>query len=111
MNDVAATNKWIGQRTIRPDGVDKVTGTAQYGADGVMPGMVWGKILRSPHAHANIKKIDTSKAAALKGVVAVMTGDERWANVRPPLVEMPREQGEELLETLRSETGFDVEPL
>ncbi|MCA8928843.1 MAG: xanthine dehydrogenase family protein molybdopterin-binding subunit [Alphaproteobacteria bacterium] len=76
MNHVTADNKWIGQRTIRPDGVDKVTGAAQYGADFTMPGMVWGKILRSPHAHALVKKIDTSKAAAMKGVVAVMTGDD-----------------------------------
>ena len=74
MNDVAASNKWIGQRTIRPDGMDKVTGSAQYGADFTMPGMIWGKVLRSPHAHAIIKSIDTSKAAAMKGVLAVMTG-------------------------------------
>jgi CO/xanthine dehydrogenase Mo-binding subunit len=74
MNDVAASNKWIGQRTIRPDGTDKVTGSAQYGADFNMPGMIWGQVLRSPHAHAVIKSIDTSKAAAMKGVLAVMTG-------------------------------------
>ena len=76
MNHVTADNKWIGQRTIRPDGTDKVTGSAQYAADFTMPGMIWGKVLRSPHAHANIKKIDTSKAEAMKGVLAVMTGDE-----------------------------------
>ncbi len=44
--------KYIGQRTIRPDGFDKVTGRANYGADLSLPGMIWGKILRSPHAHA-----------------------------------------------------------
>jgi CO/xanthine dehydrogenase Mo-binding subunit len=76
MNHVTADNKWIGQRTIRPDGTDKVTGSAQYAADFTMPGMIWGKVLRSPHAHANIKKIDTSKAEAMKGVLAVMTGDD-----------------------------------
>ncbi len=76
MNHVTADNKWIGQRTIRPDGTDKVTGSAQYAADFTMPGMIWGKVLRSPHAHANIKSIDTSKAAAMKGVLAVMTGDD-----------------------------------
>ena len=76
MNHVTMDNKWIGQRTVRPDGMDKVTGSAQYGADFTMPGMIWGKILRSPHAHANIKSIDTSKAEALKGVLAVMTGDD-----------------------------------
>ena len=66
--------KWIGHNTPRPDGIDKVTGSAQYAADFNMPGMVWGKVLRSPHAHALIKKVDTSKAAKLKGVLAVMTG-------------------------------------
>src|ERR1700759_5741417 len=66
-------NKWIGQRTIRPDGVDKVTGRAAFAADTTMPGMIWGKVLRSPHAHARIKSIDTSKAEALPGVKAVVT--------------------------------------
>jgi CO/xanthine dehydrogenase Mo-binding subunit len=72
MNDQA--NKWIGQRTIRPDGADKVTGRAAYAADTTMPGMIWGRILRSPHPHARIKSIDTTKAEALPGVKAVMTG-------------------------------------
>ena len=76
MNELSNNNKWIGQRTPRPDGVDKVTGSAQYAADFSMPGMVWGKVLRSPHAHALIKKIDTSKAEQLKGVLAVMTGKD-----------------------------------
>lgn len=67
------SNKWIGQRTIRPDGADKVTGRAAYGADTVMPGMIWARVLRSPHAHARIVSIDTSKAEALPGVKAVMT--------------------------------------
>src|SRR5260221_4121411 len=66
-------NKWIGQRTIRPDGVDKVTGRAAFAADTSMPGMIWGKILRSPHPHARIRKIDTSKAEQLPGVKAVIT--------------------------------------
>lgn len=76
MNEMSPKNKWIGQRTLRPDGIDKVTGSAQYAADFTMPGMVWGAVLRSPHAHALIKKIDTSKAEALSGVAAVMTGDD-----------------------------------
>jgi CO/xanthine dehydrogenase Mo-binding subunit len=63
--------KYIGQRSIRPDGLDKVTGRANYGADMSLPGMIWGKVLRSPHAHAKIKSIDTSKAEALDGVLAV----------------------------------------
>ncbi len=71
--NVVTNNKWIGQRTIRPDGVDKVTGRAAFAADTTMPGMIWGKILRSPHPHARIKGIDTSKARALPGVKAVVT--------------------------------------
>ncbi|RAI61070.1 xanthine dehydrogenase family protein molybdopterin-binding subunit [Roseicella frigidaeris] len=71
MNDM--TNKWIGQRTIRPDGAEKVTGRAAYAADTTMPGMIWGKVLRSPHAHAVIRSIDTAKAEALPGVKAVVT--------------------------------------
>ena len=63
----------IGTRPVRPDGVDKVTGRAVYGADVQLPRMAHGKVLRSPHAHARIKSIDTSKAAALPGVLAVIT--------------------------------------
>ena len=69
-------NKWIGTRTIRPDGADKVTGRATYAADNTMPGMIWGKVLRSPHAHARIRSIDTSKAEALPGVKAVVTAKD-----------------------------------
>lgn len=65
--------KYIGQRTIRPDGYDKVTGRAAYGADLTLPGMIWGKTLRSPHAHAKIVSIDTSKAEAHPDVLAVAT--------------------------------------
>src|ERR1700727_1643095 len=65
--------KWVGTRPIRPDGVPKVTGRAMYGADLKLPGMLYGKVLRSPHAHARILKIDTSKAAKLPGVKAVIT--------------------------------------
>lgn len=65
--------KYIGTRPVRPDGVDKVTGRAEFGADWGMPGMVCGKVVRSPHAHARIRSIDTSKAEALRGVLAVIT--------------------------------------
>ena len=65
--------KQIGTRPVRPDGVPKVTGLAQYGADWNLPGMLWGKVLRSPHAHARIRKIDISKAAKLPGVKAIVT--------------------------------------
>ena len=63
----------VGTRPLRPDGVPKVTGLARFGADYSLPGMLWGKILRSPHAHARIRSIDTSKAQTLPGVKAVMT--------------------------------------
>jgi CO/xanthine dehydrogenase Mo-binding subunit len=69
-----AALKVVGTRPIRPDGADKVTGRAAYGADLVMPGQLTGRILRSPHAHARIVAIDTSKAKALPGVKAVVTG-------------------------------------
>ncbi len=65
--------KIIGTRPIRPDGTDKVTGQAEYGVDTKLEGMLYGAILRSPHAHARIKSIDTSKAEALPGVFAVAT--------------------------------------
>ena len=50
--------KYVGTRALRPDGVDKVTGRAKFGADLSMPNMIVGKVLRSPHAHARIKSID-----------------------------------------------------
>jgi CO/xanthine dehydrogenase Mo-binding subunit len=65
--------KHIGQRTIRPDGFDKVTGKANYGADLALPGMIWGAILRSPHAHANIRSINTERAEASPDVLAIAT--------------------------------------
>ena len=79
MNDTAIVSdsvkrfKWVGTRPIRPDGIPKVTGRAQYGADLKLPGMIYGKVLRSPHAHAKILSIDTSAAEKLPGVKAVMT--------------------------------------
>jgi xanthine dehydrogenase molybdenum-binding subunit len=64
----------IGTRPIRHDGVDKVTGRALYGGDYSLPGMLHGKVLRSPHAHARIKSINVEKALKHPGVMAVMTG-------------------------------------
>ena len=65
--------KYIGTRPNRPDGLDKVTGRAKYGADFNVPNMLHAAVLRSPHAHARIIKIDTSKAEALSGVKAFVT--------------------------------------
>jgi CO/xanthine dehydrogenase Mo-binding subunit len=68
--------KHIGTRAPRPDGFEKVTGRARFGADFALPGMLRGLVLRSPHAHALIKSIDTSKAKALPGVKAIVTRDD-----------------------------------
>ena len=65
--------KVVGTRPLRHDGVDKVTGKALYGADIRLPGLLHGKVLRSPHAHARIRSIDTSRAEAHPHVKAVVT--------------------------------------
>src|SRR6476620_3777872 len=87
--NVVTNNKWIGQRTIRPDGMDKVTGRAQFAADTNMPGMIWGKVLRSPHPHARIKSINTARAEKLPGVMAVVTAKD--------VVDFPIEKGAVML--------------
>ncbi|MDP7210329.1 MAG: xanthine dehydrogenase family protein molybdopterin-binding subunit [Vicinamibacterales bacterium] len=66
----------VGQRFPKIDGIDKVTGVAQFGADVKIPGTLYAKVLRSPLAHAKIKKINTSQAEALPGVKAVITGED-----------------------------------
>ncbi len=65
--------KVLGTTPIRPDGLDKVLGRAVFADDFNLPNMLHGKILRSPHAHARIKSIDSSAAAALPGVRAIVT--------------------------------------
>ncbi|HYM72702.1 MAG TPA: xanthine dehydrogenase family protein molybdopterin-binding subunit [Stellaceae bacterium] len=91
MNDVAPSRyKWVGTRPIRPDGVPKVTGRAMYGADLALPGTLYGKVVRSPHAHARIRSINTEKAKALPGVKAVITGadfpDHKFEYIGPERV-------------------------
>ena len=67
----------IGQSTLRSiDGVEKVTGTATYTADVTLPGTLYGRTLKSPYPRARIVRIDTSRAKALPGVVAVITGHD-----------------------------------
>ena len=82
----------VGTRPVRPDGTDKVTGRASYGADIRLPGMLYGRVKRSPHAHARILSIDASKALALTGVRAVITaadfpdpGDAVVPTIRGPI--------------------------
>lgn len=72
-DSVNETFRLVGTRPNRPDGLDKVTGRARYGADISAAGMLYGAVVRSPHAHAKILKIDASKAMALEGVKAVVT--------------------------------------
>ena len=86
----------IGTRPIRHDGTDKVTGRAKYGADTHTSGVLIGKTLRSPHAHARILSIDTGAARALPGVKAVMTGadlamhyEDKVANIGEGSVSLP----------------------
>ena len=66
----------IGKRLPRVDAKERVTGQAIYPADMALPGMVHARLKRSPHAHARILRIDSSKAAALKGVLAVVTAED-----------------------------------
>jgi len=75
-NGAGAEFKWVGTRAVRPDGVDKVTGRARFGADLAMQGQLVGRVLRSPHPHARIRSIDVSAAAKLPGVKAIVTRDD-----------------------------------
>ena len=84
--------KVIGTRPIRPDGTDKVTGRAQYGADIRLTGMLYARVKRSPHAHAVIKKIDASKAL-FRGhaIAAVCATDPHIAEDALDLIEVEYE--------------------
>jgi CO/xanthine dehydrogenase Mo-binding subunit len=66
----------IGQRVPRTEGADKVTGRGRYALDTLLPGTIWGRSLRSPHAYARITRIDASRARALPGVLAVITAKD-----------------------------------
>ena len=88
--------KVVGKRPIRHDGADKVTGKAAYGADIDLPGMLHGKVLRSPHPHAKIKSIDTSKAQAHPEVMAIVTSKD-FAAVTDRLAEL----GEDIVTSSR----------
>jgi xanthine dehydrogenase molybdenum-binding subunit len=79
--------KVIGTSPLRHDGVDKVTGRAAFGADIRLPGMLYGAVLRSPHAHAKILSIDTSEAEQLHGVHAVITARD-FPNLESKIVEL-----------------------
>src|SRR5258708_40301469 len=76
MNYIDSSLKVVGTRPIRPDGVDKVTGRAVFAADTRASGLLWGKILRSPHPHAPMVSTDTSRAEKLPAWLAVVTATE-----------------------------------
>ncbi|MBM12284.1 MAG: hypothetical protein CL759_09445 [Chloroflexi bacterium] len=87
---MATTHTAIGRSIPRGEGPDKVTGKAEYAADVSLPGMLWGKVLRSSYPYAKIVSIDTSQAAALPGVHAVVTGaDIPETRVGRRLIDMP----------------------
>ena len=93
----------VGKRPVRHDGYDKVTGKALYGADMNLPGMIHGSILRSPHAHARIISIDTSKAEAHPDVHAVISNtdfpqhENKSASIIPGPPLNPKEQTDNIL--------------
>ena len=87
----------VGTRPLRPDGVDKVTGRARYGADVADANMLVGLVLRSPHAHARIVSIDTKKARKLAGVKAVVTRDD-----------FPHLKGDQTIKGEEEENMWDV---
>src|SRR5262245_59641233 len=68
--------KFVGKAVPRLEGAEKVSGSLRYAADFEIPGSLWAKILRSPYPHARILRIDTSKAASLAGVRAVISGKD-----------------------------------
>jgi len=82
----------VGTRPIRHDGVDKVIGAAKYGADIQLSGMLHGKVLRSPYAHARIRSIDTSKAEAISGVTAVVTSKD-FPIISDSIIDLAETQG------------------
>ncbi len=99
MNTIQKTFSIVGQSVPRVDGVAKVTGNAKYVADLAIPGMIEGKFLRSPYAHARIRSIDTTEAEAMPGVVAVLTSKDlgdigpyigRGKNKDQPVIAMNR---------------------
>ena len=73
---MTTTTRAIGQPVVRGEGPDKVTGKSIYAADVTLPGMLWGKALRSPFPHARIVSIDTTAAKAVPGVHAVVTATD-----------------------------------
>ena len=112
--DTKTDYKVVGNSPIRHDGLDKVTGRAVYGADVKVPGLIWGDVIRSPHAHARIKSIDTSAAEAMDGVFAVLThadfpvADEREISAGEDVVNLKRDQANVMADDKVHYTGHVV---
>src|SRR5512136_1231491 len=99
----------IGKRVHRVDGPDKVTGSAKYTFDMVLPNMLYGKILRSPHPHAKILNIDTSRAEKLIGVKAIVTGKDTLGKKQGIWRRFPELCDEEIL--CRSKVRYIGDPV
>ncbi|HIM59473.1 MAG TPA: xanthine dehydrogenase family protein molybdopterin-binding subunit [Dehalococcoidia bacterium] len=112
--DTKTDYKVVGNSPIRHDGLDKVTGRAVYGGDVKVPGLIWGDVIRSPHAHARIKSIDTSAAEAMDGVFAVLThadfpvADEREISAGEDVVNLKRDQANVMADDKVHYTGHVV---
>ena len=92
--------KVIGKRQPKLDASDRVTGRARYASDLYLPGMLYAKILRSPHPHAKVLNIDVEKAKALPGVKVVFTHKDmpsyRWESDMPILTDIARFEGDDI---------------
>jgi CO/xanthine dehydrogenase Mo-binding subunit len=75
------TTEVVGRPLSKIDGYERVSGTAVYTADVILPGMLYAAVLRCPHAHATVKKIDTAKAEKMPGVAAIVTDQSPGANI------------------------------
>ena len=112
--DTKTDYKVVGKSPIRHDGLDKVTGRAVYGGDVKVPGLIWGDVIRSPHAHARIKSIDTSAAESMDGVFAVLThadfpvADEREISAGEDVVNLKRDQANVMADGKVHYTGHVV---
>src|ERR1051325_272040 len=104
MRDMA-DNKLIGQKYTTPDLVAKVTGKAKYAEDYRVEGMLFCKLLSSPMPHARVKRLDTSKAAAMPGVKAILTADDM------PGAAAGATLGDGGQATAQGERGLTMEPL
>ena len=89
------TSSLIGAPVGRIEGPSKVTGAIHYAGDIDLPGMLWGRILRSPYPHARITRVDASKAWTVPGVRAVVTGADNPGLIAGKILEVAAEAGSE----------------